>query len=521
MAPQTPIPKSEASANFLDTIRTSIASRLATILGDEVNQAVYASIEPSRKGPHDRTLAIPKLRAVLKNANPTEIAAQYTPDDLIEAVVASGSFLSFHVRSSTMMRQVLEMIYSMSQSSERGYGTITLGNESSVGVGFEKDGSEELLEKDPILHLFNGYVAINNDVKAEETQGRYESRERAKDYFNRLEKGDPHLTAMWQCFRELSIFEYIKNYERLGVQFDIYAGESLIFAKSIKKVMDQLEKQGFLVGKTKDESRNATRDNNKGAAPKGEEGENEHEDTFGDGLALAIDSSSASLFYKNQARVYGNTIYMIRDIAGAIDRYHKYHFDKMLYVVGDQQNLHFSQCFKIFSSLEDCPFDASERLEHINFGRMKASPERFAAIEDPELTSDQIGMTAVKVQDKQAKRIMSYPFPLNRMTSFEGDTGPYLQCAHVRLCSVERKVALEVGLVISSLDSIATPLLLSPPKAREIVLYLATFPNVVRTALRPHEPSVLVTYCFKLAHLISSAWETIVVQGLLAGEKRK
>ncbi|KIO28044.1 hypothetical protein M407DRAFT_22676 [Tulasnella calospora MUT 4182] len=195
MASQTPIPKSEASANFLDTIRTSIASRLASILGDEVNQAVYASIEPSRKGPHDRALAIPKLRAVLKNANPTEIAAQ-------------------------------------------------VAKEMSVGVGFEKYGSEELLEKDPILHLFNVYVAINNDIKAEETQGRYESRERAKDYFNRLEKGDPHLTAMWQCFRELSILEYIKTYERLGVQFDIYAGESVIFAKSIKKVMDQLENKG-------------------------------------------------------------------------------------------------------------------------------------------------------------------------------------------------------------------------------------------------------------------------------------
>ncbi|KIO28045.1 hypothetical protein M407DRAFT_22677 [Tulasnella calospora MUT 4182] len=212
---------------------------------------------------------------------------------------------------------------------------------------------------------------------------------------------------------------------------------------------------------------------------------------------------------------YGSTIYMVRNIAGAIDRYHKYHFDKMLYVVGDQQNLHFSQCFKIFSSLEDCPFGASERLEYINFGRAKGmatpSPERFAAIEDPELTSDQIGMTAVKVQDMQAKRIMSYHSDWERVTPFEGDTGPYLQYTHVRLCSMERMVALEDGLVISSLDSIDTSLLLSPPKAREIVLYLATFPDVVRTALRTHEPSNLVTYCFSLAHLISSAWETIVV----------
>ncbi|KAG9045019.1 hypothetical protein FS837_007182, partial [Tulasnella sp. UAMH 9824] len=68
------LPNTEPSANFLDTIRTSIASSIATILGDEVNQVVYASIEVARKGPHDLTLTVPKLRAVLKNANPNEIA---------------------------------------------------------------------------------------------------------------------------------------------------------------------------------------------------------------------------------------------------------------------------------------------------------------------------------------------------------------------------------------------------------------------------------------------------------------
>lgn len=97
------------------------------------------------------------------------------------------------------------------------------------------------------------------------------------------------------------------------------------------------------------------------------------------------------------------------------------------------------------------------------------------------------------------------------MTSFEGDTGPYLQYAHVRLCSIERKVA--PGLVLrSSPEAINTDLLVEP-KAREIVFHLASFPDVVRTALKSHEPSTIVTFCFKLAHLISSAWETLLVKG--------
>ncbi|KAG8958120.1 hypothetical protein FRC00_003031 [Tulasnella sp. 408] len=447
-------------------------------------------------------------------------------------------FHAGHMRS-TVIGTVLSNLYAANgwEVIRLNYATFSLGDWGTqyglLAVGFEKYGSEEELEKDPIQHLFKVYVAINNDVKVEETQGRYDTKERAKDYFNRLEKGDPPLTAIWKRFRELSIFEYIKTYERLGVQFDVYAGESLVPPE---------------IGKRKDESRNTTRRKAKTAAPKAEEGGNGTEDTPDDGLALAVDLEEFNLGKPVLQKPDGSTIYMVRDIAGAIDRYNKYHFDKMLYVVGDQQNLHFAQCFKILSLLEDCPFDASEKLEHINFGRvegmatrsgdvvflkeildvaqetmmnqMKASPDRFSAIGDPELTSDQIGMTAVKVQDMRAKRIMSYPFDWNRMTSFEGDTGPYLQYAHVRLCSMERKVGLEDDLTITSLESIDTSLLLSTPKAREIVFYLAAFPDVVRTALKTHEPSNLVTYCFKLAHLISSAWETIVVKGLVGkGEK--
>ena len=96
------------------------------------------------------------------------------------------------------------------------------------------------------------------------------------------------------------------------------------------------------------------------------------------------------------------------------------------------------------------------------------------------------------------------------MLSFEGDTGPYLQYAHVRLASMERKNPELLPLPEPS--EIKTELLVEPA-AREIAFLLGTYPDVVKTALRTQEPSAVVTFCFRLAHAISSAWETVIVKG--------
>jgi arginyl-tRNA synthetase len=119
----------------------------------------------------------------------------------------------------------------------------------------------------------------------------------------------------------------------------------------------------------------------------------------------------------------------MRDIAGAIERYEKYKFDKMIYVVGDQQDLHVAQFFKILSLMK-LPF--ADTLEHVNFGKVKGmstrrgdvkfledildtakeamleqmqkNEKKMQEIEDPEYTADQVGMTCVKIQDMQARR---------------------------------------------------------------------------------------------------------------------
>ena len=97
------------------------------------------------------------------------------------------------------------------------------------------------------------------------------------------------------------------------------------------------------------------------------------------------------------------------------------------------------------------------------------------------------------------------------MLSFEGDTGPYLQYAHVRVTSISRKNPELLPLPAPSAINTA---LLTEPSARDIAFFLGSYPDVVRTALRTHEPSGVVTFAFRLAHAISSAWTPIMVKGL-------
>lgn len=96
------------------------------------------------------------------------------------------------------------------------------------------------------------------------------------------------------------------------------------------------------------------------------------------------------------------------------------------------------------------------------------------------------------------------------MTSFEGDTGPYLQYAHVRLSSIERK-----NPELSPLPPLSTIdlSLLDEPKARDIIFHLGAYPDAVRVALKTREPSGIITYCMRLSHFISSAWDVLLVKG--------
>jgi len=201
--------------------------------------------------------------------------------------------------------------------------------------------------------------------------------------------------------------------------------------------------------------------------------------------------------------------------------------------VGAQQNLHFEQLFKI---LELMGYEWAKSCEHINFGMVLGmstrqgtvtflseileaaretmlkriqdpqNEEKLAQLEDPILTADIVGLSAVVIQDFSARRIKDYSFDIERSMASEGDTGPYLQYAHARLCSMERKTEMPI-------NPAADVSLLVEKEAHDLINKIAAFPEAVSTAGKQAEPCTLVTYLMDLCHAISSAHSVLWVLG--------
>jgi len=243
----------------------------------------------------------------------------------------------------------------------------------------------------------------------------------------------------------------------------------------------------------------------------------------------------------------GSSLYLTRDIGEAVKRYELYNFDKMIYVVASQQDLHLAQLFKILELMGHK--EIADKCQHVNFGMVQGMStrkgtvkflddilrdaadrmhqvmkgetddektekdvarikEKYGQLDDPEATADILGISAVMVQDMTGKRINNYTFDLRRMTSFEGDTGPYLQYAHARLCSITRKADLKR----EQLEK-ADLSLLKEPHAVNLVRALATYPEVVQTTLKTLEPITILSYLFKMTHMLSSGYDVLKVVG--------
>ena len=357
-----------------------------------------------------------------------------------------------------------------------------------LAVGFAKYGNEEALVRDPIKHLFDVYVQINKDAEEDAS-----IHDQARALFVRMGQGDEAVLGIWRRFRALSIEKYKEIYARLGVEFDVYSGESTV-EHSISKWVDELKERGALI-----ESQ---------------------------GAWLADIPNGPAIVVKKD----GASTYLARDIAAANERFLTYKFDKSIYVVASQQDLNFQQLFKI---LEYKPWASG--LLHVNFGMvtgmstrkgnvvflediidnaseamhevMKKNEAKYAQIQDPEKTAETLAISAIMIQDMSAKRVKNYEFEMERMTSFEGDTGPYLQYAHSRLVSIQRNSALVVDVENVKFE------LLSEKVALELGFHLAKYPEMVRDLIYTLEPCTMVNYLMALSHLISQAFDQLWVMG--------
>jgi arginyl-tRNA synthetase len=162
--------------------------------------------------------------------------------------------------------------------------------------------------------------------------------------------------------------------------------------------------------------------------------------------------------------------------------------------------------------LDDILRDVGEKMHQV----MKTNKTKYEQVEDPAGTSDTLGISAVMVQDMKGKRINHYTFDMDRMTSFEGDTGPYLQYAHARLCSIHRKaLSADPSIPTSPQDfaSQANLALLTEPHAVDLVRQLALWPDKFMETIKTNEPTTVLTYLFKMVHAVSSSYDHLQVVG--------
>ena len=138
---------------------------------------------------------------------------------------------------------------------------------------------------------------------------------------------------------------------------------------------------------------------------------------------------------------------------------------------------------------------------------MRSNEAKYREVDNPERTAEQLAISAIMVQDMLGKRANNYDFDLKRMTSFEGDTGPYLQYAHARLCSIFRKVGYTRDEIVSADFS----LLVDSPQAIDLIRVIARYPDMVKQTLKTLEPTTILTYLFALAHQLSASYEHVRV----------
>jgi len=336
-------------------------------------------------------------------------------------------------------------------------------------------GSEEELGNNPIRYLQDLYVRFH---KEEENDPSLSSA--ARDWFVKLENGDPEARKLWQRFKDYTIEGIKKTYDRIDVSFDFYRGEGY-YESGAKEVIKMVESS---------------------PVSKISEG------------ALVIDLEEYGMPPCIVRKSDGASIYSTRDLAAAIDRYNEFAFDKMIYVTELKQQLHFSQVFK---SLELLGFDWIKKAEHVGFGSILGISTRkgnVVYLEDifdeaknrvleimkdkdiekteKETIADRIGIGAVIFQDLSRSRVKNIEFDWERVLSFEGETGPYLQYSYVRIVHIIQKAGAEFN---------GQPdfSLLSDDVTYELVKTMSYFESKLISAYSEHEPSVIASYLIDLA----------------------
>lgn len=365
-----------------------------------------------------------------------------------------------------------------------GYNTVGINHLGDWGTQFGKLISaykrwvdEEALEKNPIDELLRIYVKFHKEAEKDpslEDEGRA--------YFKALESGDEEAHALWKRFRDLSLKEFQRVYDILGVKFDSLAGEAF-YNDKMDVVIDMLKEKNLLV-----------------------------ESNGAQVVMLEDYNMPPCIILKGD----GASIYATRDLAAALYRKKTYDFYKSIYVVGTPQALHFKQVFKV---LELAGKDWAKDCIHVGFGLVKFADRKLStrngeivllddllnqsitktadiikdneSIENKEEVAKKIGVGAVIFTYLKNSREKDIVFDWNEILSTEGETGPYVQYAYARAKSILRRAEnVSATVDYSKLNS---------KEEFELIKTLESFNKYILLALDKLEPSILTRYVIEVA----------------------
>ena len=345
-------------------------------------------------------------------------------------------------------------------------------------VAYKLWGDKTAVEADPISELLKLYVRIN--AEAEEKP---ELDEEARQWFKKLEDGDQEALELWQWFRDESLVEFNRIYEKLDVHFDSFNGEAF-YNDKMDEDIQILEEKGLL-------------QESKGA--------------------LIVDLERYNLPPALIRKTDGATLYITRDMATAMYRKRTYDFVKSIYVVGQEQINHFKQLKAV---LKEMGFDWSDDMTHVTFGLVTKDKKKLSTrkgniilleptldeailralsqveaknpnLENKEEVAHAVGVGAVKFFDLKTDRDNGYDFDLEAMVSFEGETGPYVQYAYARIQSILRKA--------NFVPSTENNYKLADAESWEIIKHIQNFSTVVERAGDKFDPSLIAKYAINLA----------------------